>query len=301
MSRQLSKEDLDKILQADSIENLSVQQIFSLFREEKQLTDYLPDGIYHVDPRDGALITYNSKRARRPHDYVVPREEEPVSQTCPICLGTTTGAIDVAELSEGFTFINKNLFPILGALDRIDPKYLERMAHEEHFPMGKVSYGLHFLQWTSSLHDRDWHNIPLADRVIVLQRLAALEKKLLFESDDMMPISEPWNPEKTTYGYVSIIKNCGSLVGGSLNHGHQQIAFSNVMPRKFYNNWRFFEQRKELFSKFLLRENPSQLLVRDYGEAALVVPYFMKRPYDMMILLKDVTKQYLSDLTLDEL
>ena len=42
-----------------------------------------------------------------------------------------------------------------------------------------MPYGLHFLQWMSSLHDKDWHNMPLEDRVVVMRRLAALEKKLL--------------------------------------------------------------------------------------------------------------------------
>ena len=91
------------------------------------------------------------------------------------------------------------------------------------------------------------------------------------------------------------------MVGGSLSHGHQQICFSSVMPRRLQNNWRFFQERGEVFSQYLLRENPDNLVIKDYGEAVLVVPYFMKRPYYTMLLLKDTSKQYLHQLSDAEL
>jgi galactose-1-phosphate uridylyltransferase len=95
---------------------------------------------------------------------------------------------------------------------------------------------------------------------------------------------------------VIIIKNYGRLVGGSLIHGHQQIAFSNVMPRHFRDNWRFARGHGETFSAYMLRETPSELLIKDYGPAVLVVPAFMRRPYDMMLLLRDVSRQHLHEL-----
>lgn len=300
MMQQLTKENLKKILETESINNLSVEHIFRLFRNEEQLRDFLPDAIFHIDPRDGAIITYNTKRARRPHDHVTPAPTIEAKR-CPICEGATTGVVDVAPLSEGFTFINKNLYPILHVLDGVDPQQVEEVTYEDPLPQEKVSYGLHFLQWTSSLHDKDWHNMPQEDRAIVMTRLAALEKKLLYESKDVMPVSNHWLSNRETYGFVSIIKNYGTLVGGSLAHGHQQIAFSNIMPRRFYNNWHFCKRKGEYFSTFMLRENPSDLLVRDYGGAVLVVPYFMKRPYNMMLLVKDTEKQYLHELDEAEL
>ncbi len=44
-----------------------------------------------------------------------------------------------------------------------------------------------------------------------------------------------------------------------------------------------------------------KLLLRDYGPAVLLVPYFMKRPFNMLLILKDVAKQFLSQLTLTEI
>ena len=39
-----------------------------------------------------------------------------------VCQGETTGIIDVAELSEGVTFINKNLYPALYPFMRSSPR-----------------------------------------------------------------------------------------------------------------------------------------------------------------------------------
>jgi galactose-1-phosphate uridylyltransferase len=69
------------------------------------------------------------------------------------------------------------------------------------------------------------------------------------------------------------------------------------MPRRVQDNWRFETERGEPFSAYLLRGNPSELTVEDYGPAILLVPYFMRRPYDMMLLLKDASKRHLHQLT----
>jgi galactose-1-phosphate uridylyltransferase len=134
--------------------------------------------------------------------------------------------------------------------------------------------------------------MPLSDCVIAVKRLAVLEKKLITASEGFMPINEG-----EENGFVLIIKNYGHLVGGSLAHGHQQIVFSNVMPRHIRDNWLFQQEKEEPFSAYLLRENGIELTVEDYGPAVLLVPYFMRRPFDMMLLLKDTSKQFLHELT----
>jgi galactose-1-phosphate uridylyltransferase len=281
LTRQLERQALDEILQATDVETLSVHDLAALTREE--IDGYLPDGVCRIDPRNGDRILYHSSRGRRPHDNV-PEEEVTIPQReCAICQGDTTGVIDVAELSEGFTFINKNLFPIL-------------YPFEEQ----GVASGLHFLQWTSSRHDKDWHNMPQRDRVVVMERLAALERTLLMGSDQL-PSVAGCGADLDQGAYVVIIKNYGHLVGGSLIHGHQQIAFSNVQPRHFRDNARFKREHGETFSSYMLRETPAELVIKDYGPALLVVPAFMRRPYDMMLLLKDTSKAYLHQLDEAEL
>jgi galactose-1-phosphate uridylyltransferase len=312
----LDREVLEQVLERRTLEEIQVNEMFNLFRKDDHLYEHAPDALCQIDPRDGALIIYNTKRAKRPHDNKPGDHGEGAAagggegeasegaakkKACPVCDGKTTKAVDVEELTEGFTFINKNLFPVLFPPDYVKDEWLTEPLYPDPSHQGRVSYGLHFLQWTSNYHDRDWQNMPQADRVTVLRRLAALEKKLLYDSDSQMPPSTQWRSQKETSGFVEIIKNYGAAVGGSLEHGHQQIGWSNIMPRSFYNNWEFFIRHKHFFSEYMLKENPKELEVYDYGEAVLLVPYFMKRPYNMMLIVKDVGKQYLCEMTEGEL
>lgn len=298
---QLSRAELQRLVQAGDVEQLSFARLAELIRQEPDLARYRPDGDYQVDPRSGDRIVYNSVRGRRPHDNRPTGDESGrPAESCIVCQGKITHIVDVADLSEGFTFINKNLYPVL--YPRQEPlAYQADWGEKSTEPGGRPAYGLHLLQWTSSLHDNDWHNMPLPDRVVVLQRLAVLEKKLLTGAAEVIPAAEMWHDGEGRYGFVSIFKNYGRLVGGSLAHGHQQIAFSNMMPRRVRDNWRFQQQQGEFFSTYLLRENPAKLLLRDYGPAVLLVPYFMRRPFEMMFLLKDANKRYLYELNGSEL
>ena len=301
IEQQLSRTTLQEILQVEDITQLSTVELGQLFKEEEQLSNFKPDGICQIDPRSGERIIYNSARARRPHDNR-PAESEmeessPPEKACVVCQGKTTAVVDVADLSEGFTFINKNLFPILYPAQTPAPT---DWGDPGEYPSGAEGFdasGFHLLQWTSSLHDKDWHNMPQLDRVVVMKRLAALEKMLLSNSTGTSRTGQSSEDESPPTGYVSIIKNYGHLVDGSLLHGHQQIGYSNVMPRRVGDNWRFKQRTGRPFSAYMLERNPAELLIRDYGPAVLLVPYFMRRPFDMMLLIKDVSKSYLHQLT----
>jgi galactose-1-phosphate uridylyltransferase len=98
-----------------------------------------------------------------------------------------------------------------------------------------------------------------------------------------------------------VIKNHGRLVGGSLAHGHQQIVYGNLKPRHIARNERFEQERGETFADYMLRENPDELLVKDYGPAVLMVPYFMRRPYNSLLVLRDTKKRHLFELDEAEL
>jgi galactose-1-phosphate uridylyltransferase len=302
MSQQIDRQALARILQAENVESLSFLELVKLFQQEERIADYLPDGDWEVDPRDGDRILFHSSRARRPHDNIPasPGTQE-TKPACIICQGKTTGVVDVADLSEGLTFINKNLYPVLYPLAVTRLRRLGGHGEPGAEIGARTSYGLHFLQWTSSHHDKDWHNMVLADRVIVLQRMAVLERKLLTESAEFLPPSEFRADVPGDRAFVLIFKNYGRLVGGSLAHGHQQIVLSNILPRRIYDNFRFGQEHGETFSAYMMRENPLDLLIRDYGPAVLLVPYYMRRPYDMLLLVRDVSKRYLHELTKAEI
>ena len=286
----LDSQLIDKLIEAEDVSDLSLADLRQLFRREQGIWQSIPDGVFQIDPRSGDVVLFVTSREFRPQDTLPAAGPVPkTGRSCPICRGQTTGIVDIAQLSRGITFINKNLYPVFFPFDQQQVDEINGRNGKNPGPTAQTVSGLHFLQWTSSDHDVDWHNLPAEDGIVVMSRLAALEKTLL----------------QTDGGdgsrFVVIVKNYGRLVGSSIAHGHQQIALSSVMPRRFADNARFAKKHGECFSAFMLRENPANLLVRDYGPALLLVPYFMRRPYDMMLILKDVSKQYLHQLSEAEL
>lgn len=279
MIRQLPIEKIQPILQNEDISLLTYNQLVELFNHELRSDTPSLKQNFQVDPRSGDRIIFNPARATRPQDNVQPSQKE-----CVICQGQTTGILDIYPLCEGYTFINKNLFPM------VRPTNQKNNAH-----------GLHFLQWTSSHHDVDWHNLDPTDQLIVLQRLAALEQCLLTSGNEYMPEHTTWGGLAGHRGFVSIIKNGGHLVGGSLAHGHQQIAYINTIPRRILEDWQYYQDNDMTFSRHLMMKNPSNLTITDMDHATLLVPYFMQRPFNMILVVKDVQKRYLYELTTDEL
>ncbi len=313
--QRLERHTLESILQAPEVTRLSESDLAELFERDLGETGYLPGKEYQVDPRNGDCVLFSESRARRPHDHQPPRPADlavTAKQACAICEGHTTGVIDVADLSDGFTFINKNLYPILypfrcssdrsdgpdGSEDADTPS--EMSAPRNH---SRLACGLHFLQWTSSWHERGWHNMPVSDLQVVLGRLAALEEALLRNTGNGRS-DRGWGKtggDNQPQKYISIIKNYGHPVGCSMAHDHQQIAFGNVVPRRVREHQRFEREHREPFSIYLMRENPDDLTIKDYGPAVLLTPYFMRRPYNMMLLVKDADKKHLHQLSAAEL
>jgi galactose-1-phosphate uridylyltransferase len=293
---ELTRERLAKIVESWRMNEFSLADWEESFARELQSHGYLPDGIVTADPRTGDRVVFNAARARRPHDNRTPPGE--TAPPCIVCTAQLTRVLDVADLSSGFTFINKNLYPV------VFPRGLDGTpadpSAEGWGTTGAVSYGLHLLQWTSSNHDLDWHNMPASDRVIVAERLASLERKLLEESVVRYPSATTWGGNRAHAGFVQIIKNSGAPVGGSVSHGHQQIILTNVMPRKTRDDLLFEKKHGERFARFILRENPPELLIRDYGQGVLLVPYFMRRPSDMLFVLRDSSKRFLHELDREE-
>lgn len=296
---QLTRERLAGILGTERLDDQSLSRWIDEFRAELGTHGFLPDGICMADPRTGDRVVFNAARAKRPLDNRTDPGSDQPPPPCIVCNAKLTRVVDVADLSEGFTLINKNLYPVVFPGARLagpeDPAAMSWGAS------GVDSYGLHLLQWTSSLHELDWHNMPSADRVVVTKRLAALERKLLEESAGLFPSARCWGGPSDLAGYVQIIKNSGAPVGGSVYHGHQQIILSNVMPRKTRDDWEFAQRTGTTFAEHMLSETPEALVIRDYGPAVLVVPYFMRRPYDMLLVFCDCRKRFLFELDEDEI
>lgn len=265
----LSETRLRELAEIVDLAAASPAEVVELVRHDPALQAHLPPGRAEVDPRSNEQTIFSPSRRARPHRL---GKAASGTQVCPICAGRTTGVIDLAPLSEGFTFVNKNLYPAL-------------TPHAE-----AAIRGLHLVQWTSTYHDVDWHNLPAADQPIVMGRLARLEG-LFVRAADASGLAIGLDL------HVTIIKNAGGAVGASLPHGHQQILISGIMPARTTQNRTFQVQHGSLFSEHLLRRVGPDLVVAEYGSALLAVPPFMKRPYEMVLLLKDERKSYLHQMS----
>lgn len=300
MSQQLTKERLDELTQCADISTAAYQDLIAWVQQEPGIEKFAPDDFWRMDPRNRRMVIYNAARSKRPHDN---RSDEPPVQIestkpCPICQGNTTKAIDVASLTDGFTFINKNLFPCFYRKgDTAETLAVPTDMLGEH---ASSPQGNHYLQWTSTVHANDWFNMGVDDLCVVMERIGAFERQLLFSSSGHMPSSSIWHGGSETFGFVSMMKNYGATVGGSLVHGHQQITHSNVMSRAAYDNWKFYKTHSTTFSKYMLQNTPKELRLRDFGDAELVVPYFMRRPMGAMLFLKDDNKSFVHEMTTKE-
>ena len=213
MEQQLPRDKASEIIDFTDLSEKSFENLLSSVLAEKDMKRFTPDGVCRIDPRTGIRVIYSEKRAKRPHDNKPAEADEPASapvKPCPVCEGKTTRILDIADLSEGYTFINKNLFPIL----------YPDMAVEKDFdflypePSGKdtAAYGMHFLQWPSNFHERDFNNMPVEDSAVILERMSVLEEKMLHSSRDEFPDTSAFEDE-AHIGYSGIIKHFGALFG----------------------------------------------------------------------------------------
>ncbi|MFP4331332.1 MAG: hypothetical protein ACLFP6_11495 [Spirochaetaceae bacterium] len=86
-----------------------------------------------------------------------------------------------------------------------------------------------------------------------------------------------------------------------MSHGHQQIVLSDTIPRRVRENGAFLKGRGEPFSRMMLRETPAELVVERLDGGTLVVPYYMRRPYDTLYLLHNSQPALLSELSRSDL
>jgi galactose-1-phosphate uridylyltransferase len=248
---------------------------------------YTPDGLCFRDPRDNMPVVYNAARARRPHDNrpdSVDPEGDTGDSSCVVCAGRMTPIVDIALLSEGFTFINFNLYPM------VLPMEVSGTANTGGDTAGTTGLpgpvrGLHLIQWTSSVHTEDWHTMSGPDRLVVISRLARLERRLA-----------------ERYPFVTIIKNYGHLVGGSLVHGHQQIGATHTEPLRAQSNRDFFRREGRTVAAELNRQARGKgLILREYSTGTLSVHPWMRRPYEMVYTVTDCSHSRLHHLAAGEL
>ena len=267
--QQLTRKQADHLLVSEKLENLSANQMLELFQNNEALQKCMPGLNAVSDPRTQDVVLFNPSRASRPR-------HKGESSGCPICDGKSTPIIDLEPLSHGISFINQNLYPAV-------------FPHKKTGDAEIQVSGLHFVQWTTSYHDSGWDTMPIEDLAIVFKQLGRLEKYLLYTDFPQDIIGN----QRT----ISIIKNAGAYSGGSMAHDHQQIILTDALPARMKQNQEFEQENGIHFADYLLTKTSPDLVAADLGEAVLLVPPFMRRPYNLILVLRNTSRQFIHQLS----
>ena len=214
---------------------------------------------YAVDPRDNSVTIFSPGRNSRVNGYF----KKPVEKTngitdCPICDEdkSTTPIFSYKQIGDSdYAFVNENLYPFLSGEGT--PGY----SSEET----KVS-GANFLVWSSMYH-RDIHEMEAHEHAASFELIGDLERKLLAKG----------------FKHVQTIKNTGRAVGGSIEHGHYQVSGMSIVPARIQNDARLLRDRNMSFVGLLALVNGKEFEVKEYDSVKVVVPYYMRRPFDAII------------------
>jgi len=257
-----------KLLDSEDLALLSAREVKEFFEIEGAALGVHPKKGVSRDPRNQLPIFFSPGREKRP--FV--KKDSP---HCPICAGNLTRILDLTPLGEGeFCFINKNLYPI-------------------SLPQGqgnnrRNNWGLHFILWPSNVHDHRFETMPLPKNEKILARIALLEEKLLTGG-------------LIHQGYFTLIRNEGSSVGGSVYHDHFQMLYTNQEPLSFREDRLFWEHQGIGVSQMILEQTPESQRVLSQGSWILLVPPFMKRPYELILVNSNREKRLLHHLGSEDL
>ena len=255
---------------------------------------------YAVDPRNDLPIIYVPARAKRPgHNGNGKNGQQAQGNgSCVICEGVDTmPVVRMRDLPDSKTddgkqavaFINLNLFPPLG------PKEIYDIMDNSK---DSLSGGL-FLLWASNMH-ADIDNMSYNDNKACIDLMSEFEKTMLHSSG--RGSFKQLQKGVDHYGHMQIIKNKGKSVGGSIEHGHYQMGYFPILPKRIIDDRKFADEKGKSFASYILEKNPDELEIKKYcGDVSLLVPCCaMKRPLDALIIPKDTSRNYLHDLKEDE-
>jgi len=234
-----------------------------------------------LDLRSGEVIIYTPARKNR----------EKKSNECPIC--NDNGEIHnfktkdlesrTDDNQKAIAYVSPNKFPYL----------VPNGIH--NIKTGELLKGGSFVLWWNT--HTDIHEMSYEDNKRILELAAETEELFLHTGKGY----EKLQKNKEHRGYFQMIKNRGKAVASSIEHGHYQIAYSNIVPKRIKEDIEFEKREDESFSSYLLRENPKELEIKDYGKVVSLIPESaMRRNLEAMILVKDIGKKNLHELDDEE-
>ena len=284
MTQKLSEENIKSLLattQYPDIDPTTWEGAAKIIRQNQQIKRNKPQ-VTKYDKLDEEYITYCNSRAERPHTNGTKNKVN----DCPICKGDTTPIL-MKKDSYPTPFINLNLFPF---------------AHPDGIPIevqGVIRdrmVGANFLLWPTSDH-KEIHQLTNEENAASFSLLADFEKTLG---------NTIKHNEKNYKGYFQVMKNTGKEAGGSLEHGHYQIAFINKIPPLIKKDRSFLEKEKISVAEYLNQyaQQNSSHVIKEYDNVQIITSPYAKKPLDITILPKKPGLEKLKDAdgkTLEEL
>ncbi|MFH1308347.1 MAG: hypothetical protein ABIH72_05845 [archaeon] len=250
----------------NSTSSLSVKELENLLTEGRfPITPKSEQKKFIRDPISRDIVVFCPERDQIPANITELQttlaQTKDKSQSCRICEGKTTKIEGVKRTGQDtFTFYNKNPFP---ALSRTG---IENILPDSSEPTKKL-VGENYLLWVSNEH-KDIHQLSHKEHQACFELLAELEGEL------------------HGTGFVYIFKNTGAEAGASQEHGHYQIEFLNTLPRIIEENKKFAMTFNKSRVAHWLDSTPKELEVKDYENARIIIPPFMKTPWRAIILAK---------------
>lgn len=240
--------------------------ILRAYYKDSSVLENIPKYVQQDDLRGLATI-HNPKRDDRPVDNN--KEAEIRKSRCQICDGFTTPMITRSREQEPYSCLNINRF---GA---VHPNGI-RIINDFNESNDDYFYGIHLLLWMSNFHKKH-EDISLEEYNESLRLLRDLELNLREISFNC----------KKEEGYFQAIKNSGKRAGGSLEHDHIQIMFTNLMPGTLSQDIDFLRKYHKPYSQKCLEianKNPAEYLIGNINNVSIITPPSMKRNLEALII-----------------
>ncbi len=238
------------------------------------------------DPVIGRWVIIATERAKRPHDYIQPKEERGKRDECPFCPGNedkTPPEIlafrrdGTPPNSPGWTLrVVANKFPALTIYEE-----LRREGDGVYDRMSGV--GAHEVIIESPNHEETPPNFPLERFRDILwayrERILDLKKDRRFR-------------------YILIFKNHGVAAGASLEHPHSQLIALPIVPRlaseELYGSKIYYDYRERCVYCDMIRQDLSQgiRVISQNEHCVAISPFAARFPFETWILPKSHQAAY---------
>ncbi len=214
-----------------------------------------------------------SERAKRPHEFKTPKEENNAAN-CFFCPGkehTTPPHIYTVEKdSKWIIRVIPNKFPA------VTPNGVSDIKTDNSFYTYASAYGRHEIVVETNEHGKELEDLSE-------DHIKKILKTFIIRIDELMK-----DPQ---IDYVSVFKNKGKSAGASIAHAHSQIIAYNNIPSAIKNelesSYRYYVLNKKCaFCDIISKEKNSHRRVLKTEHTVAFTPYASRFPFEVWLFPK---------------